>query len=398
MAEDVPRPRRRGFLCTTTHPEGCAAQVRAQVAAAEAAGPGRGLGNVLVLGSSTGYGLASLITGCFGHGAGCLGVCFEREPGRRAGSPGWYNLAEAHRFAADRGRRLATINGDAFADATREEVVERLLGDFGPVDLVVYSLASPRRTDPTDGTVYKSVLKPIGNPYTGKTVDLDSGQVTEVSIDPADDDEIAATVKVMGGEDWKLWMDALAGADLLADGCRSVAYSYIGPEVTHPIYRDGTIGRAKEDLEATARELHAELEERGGGAWVSVNKAVVTQASAAIPVVPLYISLLFDVMKARGTHEGCIEQMVRLFADHLGPDARPGTDEQDRIRMDDRELAPEVQDEVGERWPRIATENLRELTDFEGFERDFLALYGFGVDGVDYEQPVEMERELVPTT
>lgn len=396
MAEAVVEPRIRGFLCLTSHPEGCATNVRSQVAVARQAGPGTGLQRVLVIGSSTGYGLASLITGVFGYGADALGICFEKpSDGQRPASPGFYNLAEVHRLATEAGRRVETINGDAFSHEVKRQALAALKERFGQVDLVVYSLASPKRKDPDSDTVWSSVLKPVGRSYTGKTVDLREETIDEVTIEPASEQEIADTKKVMGGEDWKLWIDALQDADLLAPGCRSVAYSYIGPEVTYPIYRSGTIGGAKEHIEATAKDIAAQLQAHcGGSAWISVNKALVTQASSAIPVVPLYISILYKLMKADGSHEDTIEQIVRLYADHIGPGKEPTLDAKGRIRLDDRELTPEIQAQVDQIWPRVTTDNLYELTDFASFKRDFRRLFGFEVEGVDYDAPTELERPL----
>lgn len=392
MPEIVVAPRFRGFICTAAHPDGCAANVAEQIATITASGPGTGLKRVLVLGASTGYGLSSLLTSVFGYGADAVAVSFEKEPTeRRTGTAGWYNVAAAIAAAKDAGRSITGINGDAFSHAMRDQVIATLK-EQGPVDLVVYSLASPKRQDPDSGEVYSSVLKPIGSTYTGKSIDLRDNSIGEVSIEPASDEEIANTVKVMGGEDWQLWIDALAAAGVLADGCRSMAYSYIGPEVTFPIYRSGTIGGAKEHLEATAKTLHEKLAATGGGAWVSVNKALVTQASSAIPVVPLYISLLFKVMKAKGTHEGTCEQIVRLFKDHLGPGATPQLDDQGRIRIDDWEMAADVQAAVDEIWPQVTSETFAELADFEGYTADFQRLFGFSVPGIDYEAPTEIQR------
>ena len=406
MSLQVVQPRMRGFISLSAHPEGCAVHVRTQVAAARSGGPGSGLGTVLVVGSSTGYGLASLLCAVFGHGAPALGVCLERPSSEeRGGSAGWYNLAEAHRLAAVESRQLETLNADAFAPATNEQAVAALRARFGPVSLLVYSLAAPRRDGP-DGARWESVLKPIGAPYEGKSIDLRSGEVATAAIEPATEAEIAATVKVMGGEDWAGWVEALQAADLLAPGFRTVAYSYLGPEVTRRVYRDGTIGRAKQDLEATAGRLRERLaaldvavaggEVAGGGAWVSVNKAVVTQASAAIPGVPLYMSLLFREMKRRGTHEGPIEQVVRLFRDHLAAPDGPRTDEAGLIRHDEYELDPAVQAAVGAAWAEVTTANLAELADYAGYRRYFEELFGFGGPGVDYAAPTELHRELVP--
>jgi enoyl-[acyl-carrier protein] reductase/trans-2-enoyl-CoA reductase (NAD+) len=396
MSETVIKPRFRGFISLTTHPEGCAANVRSQVDYVKEKLPGEGLGNVLVIGSSTGYGLGSLLSAVWGYGAKALGVCFERPPkDPKPGSAGWYNLAEAHRLAREEGRQLETINGDAFSTEIKAEAIAALKERFGKIDLVVYSLASPKRTDPSDGTTYSSVLKPLAGSYTGKTIDLRSNEITEVTLETGTAEEKAATVKVMGGEDWQMWMDALSDADLLAEGCRTVAYSYIGPKVTDAIYRSGTIGAAKDDLEATARAMNASLQDKlGGNAWVSVNKALVTQASAAIPVVPLYISILFKVMKAKGTHEGTIEQMVRMFAEQIGPGKTPSLDEAGRIRIDDWELADDVQAEVDAVWQTVATDNFESVADFAGYTSDFQGLFGFGIDGIDYDAPTEVDRPL----
>ena len=400
MSEQVVQPRIRGFISLTAHPDGCAANVRKQVdvtrsMAGDNAAGSDSLRHILVVGSSTGYGLASVLSACFGYGADTIGVCLERPSEEdKGGSAGWYNLAEAHRLAAAEGRALHTINGDAFSHEVKQQVVEHLRAQGAQLDLVLYSLASPVRQDPDSDTTWRSVLKPIGETYTGKSIDLRRGEVIEAHIDPADDAEIASTVHVMGGEDWRLWIEALRDGGVLADGARTVAYSYIGPEVSHPIYRHGTIGRAKEDLEASAAGLRAELLASGGGAWVSINKAVVTQASAAIPGVPLYISMLFDEMKAQGLHEGPIEQIARLFRDHIGPGATPSTDEDGRIRLDDLEMRADVQAEVAGRWADVTTERLDELADFAGYRRDFEQLFGFTVDGIDYDAPTEIHRTL----
>lgn len=396
MAQAVINPRIRGFICTTAHPEGCAVNVRRQIALAEQAGLSGKVGNALVIGSSAGYGLSSLITLAFGLKAKVLGCCFER-PGKeaKAGSAGFYNLAEVHRQAKAKGLTVETLNGDAFAPAGKEAAIAALKARFGKVDYVVYSVATPRRTDPVDGQTYTSVLKPIGAPYSAKTIDLDTDEVKDLTITPANDDEIKATTKVMGGDDWQMWIQALLDADLLAPGCRTVAYSYIGPKITHAVYRAGTIGRAKDHLESTAHKLDALLQQKvGGHAWVSVNKALVTQASSAIPVVTLYISLLYKVMKEQGTHEGTIEQMIRLWKDHLGPGKTPGVDDHGRIRIDDLEMAAKVQAETDALWNRVDTGNLKSISDYEGFKREFRSLFGFEVDGVDYGAAVEVEAAL----
>lgn len=386
-------PRIRGFICLNAHPAGCAANVDQQIAVARAGGPGGGLGHALVIGSSTGYGLSSLITTAFGYGARSLGVCLERPPqGEKGASAGWYNMAATARRAAEAGLSIETVNGDAYSREVKADVLTRLRRWGGKLDSIVYSLASPRRTDPVSGETFSSVLKPLGAPYVSKSIHLGNDQVIRVEIPPATDDDVAATVAVMGGEDWALWIRELVAAGLLNHGCRTVAYSYVGPELTYPIYRSGTIGKAKEHLERTARHLDAELHAQlGGGAFVSVNKAVVTQASSAIPVVPLYISILFRVMKAKGTHEGTIEQVVRLFREHLRPSATPRTDEAGRIRIDDRELSPDTQAEVLAIWKDITTENLFAASDYAGFKHEFRSLFGFEVPGVDYQQPVDLD-------
>ncbi|MEK7413903.1 MAG: enoyl-ACP reductase FabV [Planctomycetota bacterium] len=395
MPKIVVNPRIRGFLCLTAHPDGCATNVRQLIGLARAAFPGKGLGSVLVLGGSTGYGLASLTTAIFGYGADAVTVCFERPTnGDKPATAGFYNLAEVHRQAKAAGRSLTTLNADAFAHATKQQAIAALKALGKPVDLVVYSLASPKRKDPDSDTVWSSVLKPLGDAYTAKTIDLDNDQVKTVTLPTATDVERQHTIKVMGGEDWELWMDALAAAGLLAPTCRTVAYSYIGPKVTQPIYRGGTIGMAKDHLEATAHRIHARLNKGGGGAWVSVNKALVTQASAAIPVVPLYISLLYKVMKERGTHEDTGEQIVRLFKDHIGPDKKPRVDDQGRIRVDDWELHPDVQAEVDRLWNQVDSSNLAQLSDYTMYKTGFRNLFGFEVPGVDYTQPVEIDAVL----
>jgi enoyl-[acyl-carrier protein] reductase/trans-2-enoyl-CoA reductase (NAD+) len=398
MPEQVVQQRSRGFICINAHPLGCALNVDRQIEAIVGQRPGNAAGpkNALVIGGSTGYGLATRIALAWGFGAKTVGVFFERAPdGRKTATAGYYNTAAFDRRAARDGLFAAHVNGDAFSDEVKREALDHIRRNLGKVDLVVYSLASPRRVHPRTGETFNSVLKPIGQTYTGKTVDLGNGQVSEVTVEPATAEEVAATVAVMGGEDWKMWMDALLEQDLLAPGARTLAYSYIGPELTWPIYRHGTIGAAKDHLAQTARELDAALRKSlGGGARVSVNKAVVTQASAAIPVVPLYISLLFRVMKQKGLHEGCIEQMRRLAFDHLAEGGAGGVDESGLIRLDDLELRADVQAETLALWDRVTTENLAELSDIAGFRRDFSQLFGFDVEGVDYESPVETDMRL----
>lgn len=378
-------PKIRGFICTTAHPAGCAKHVADQIAVVRSRGPiANGPRKTLVIGSSTGYGLASRIAAAFGSNAATLGVFFEK-PGEpdRCGTAGWYNSVAFEHEATAAGLYARSFNGDAFSDAVKAQVIDAIKADLGQVDCVIYSLASPRRTHPRTGEVFKSVLKPIGASYTNKNLNTGTGVVNEVTIEPASDDDIAQTVAVMGGEDWEMWIDALLGAGVLAPRVQTVAYSYIGPELTWPIYKNGTIGRAKEDLERGQRALDARLAPLGGRAWVSVNKALVTQASSAIPVVPLYISLLYKVMKAEDTHEDCIEQMDRLFRTRLYGGA-PQPDEAGRIRIDDWEMAPKVQQLVADRWREVTTENLAQLADFEGYQSSFLRLFGFGLEGVDY--------------
>jgi len=390
----IVQPKTRGFICTTAHPEGCAANIREQIDYVKSqpkleSGPKK----VLVIGSSTGYGLSSRIVPAFACGADTLGIFFEKEATeRKTASAGWYNTAGFEAAAKEAGLYARHFNGDAFSDEMKAKVIETIKSDMGgKVDAVIYSLASPRRTDPKTGDVYKSCLKPIGQTYTNNTLNTDKGLVDEITIEPADEDEIAQTVKVMGGEDWEMWMDALADADVLADNVTTVAYSYIGPEMTWPVYKDGTIGAAKIDLEKACARIDEKL--GAGRAFVSVNKAVVTQASSAIPVVPLYISILFKDMKARGIHEGCTEQIYRLFAESLCSDA-PKLDDAGRIRVDDWEMRDDVQATVAESWNKISTENLNELSDFTGYQADFLRLFGFGVDGVDYGAETDPIRPL----
>jgi enoyl-[acyl-carrier protein] reductase/trans-2-enoyl-CoA reductase (NAD+) len=388
----VIKPKVRGFICVTAHPAGCAAHVRQQIDYVKSKGPVRdGPKKVLVLGASTGFGLASRVTAAFGSGAATLGVFFERpsDDGRLA-TPGWYNSAAFTRAALDAGLYAKNINGDAFSDAVKRQAIDLIKAGLGQVDLVVYSLASPRRTHPRTGATHKSCLKPIGAPYANKTVDTDRGLVSDIIIGPATETEIADTVAVMGGEDWEMWIDALLDAGVLAAGATSVAYSYIGPEVTWPIYKNGTIGTAKIDLERTAKKIDAALKAHGyGRAFISVNKALVTQASSAIPVVPLYISILYKIMKAKGLHEGCVEQMQRLFATQLYNGSALAFDDGGRVRIDDWEMRPDVQAEAAKIWPQVTTENLAALTDIEGYRSEFLRLFGFGLPGVNYDADCE---------
>ena len=396
MPEQVVKQRSRGFICVNAHPAGCARNVEQQISHVRSSMPAEAapdLRNVLVIGASTGYGLATRIATAWGLGCRTLGVFFEKPPaGRRTASAGYYNSVALHQAAERDGLWAHSINGDAYSDEVKQKVADVIDKSMGKVDLVVYSLASPKRTNPRAGTSHTSSLKAIGSPFTGKTIDLGNGSVGTASVEAATAEEIDETVAVMGGEDWRWWVEGLADNELLAQGAKTLAYSYYGPAVTWPIYKDGTIGAAKQDLKVTADTLNAKLEQEvGGAAWVAVNKAVVTQASAAIPVVPLYVSLLFRVMKAKGIHEGCIEQMTRLVRDHLAGADGPRLDADGLIRLDDLEMRTDVQDEIASLWPRIETDNLADLADFEGFRRDFNNLFGFDMDGVDYDLPVQTE-------
>ncbi len=387
-------PKTRGFICTTAHPEGCAANVQTQIDYVKSqpalSDPPK---NVLVVGASTGYGLASRIVPAFGGGAKTIGVFFEK-PGteRKTASAGWYNSVAFEKAAAAEGLYAKSFNGDAFSNEMKDQVIETIKNDLGQVDMIIYSLASPRRTDPNTGEVYKSVLKPIGQPYSQKNLNTDTGEVNSISIEPAEGDDIANTTKVMGGEDWEMWLDALSEAGVLAEGATTIAYSYIGPDLTYPIYTNGTIGKAKEHLEGSASRMNEKFGD--GSAYVSVNKALVTQASSAIPVVPLYISLLYKDMKERGNHEGCIEQIQRLFSDHLAGGSAPTLDERNRIRIDDWEMQDDVQSAVMELWEKVDTDNLSEISDFAGYKEEFLKLFGFGLEGVNYEEETNQEVDL----
>ncbi|HTB81587.1 MAG TPA: enoyl-ACP reductase FabV [Opitutaceae bacterium] len=387
----VIKPKVRGFVCITAHPLGCAAHVQEWIDYVRKKGALKnGPKNVLVIGSSTGYGLASRIAAAFGSGAATLGVFFERpSENDRPATPGWYNTIAFTRAARAAGLKALNLNGDAFSDDLKRQALDLIKRELGPIDLVVYSLASPRRTHPKTGVVHKSALKPIGVSYTNKTVDTDKGIVSSITIEPATEAEIADTTAVMGGEDWEMWMHALDDAKLLAPGATAVAYSYIGPEVTWPIYKNGTIGLAKNDLERAAKRIDALLKLQRGRAFISVNKALVTQASSAIPVVPLYISILYKIMKTRGTHEGCIEQMQRLFATQLYSGGGLQFDEAGRVRVDDLEMKPDVQAEIARIWPQVTTENLAALTDIAGYRAEFLQLFGFGLPGINYEADAE---------
>ncbi len=386
------QPKVRGFICINAHPQGCAANVQEQIAYIQnLPAPQGGPKNVLVIGSSTGYGLASRITAAFGCGANTLGVFFER-PGtdKKTATAGFYNAAAFDELARAKGLYAESINGDAFSNEIKQQVIDTLKNGMGKVDLVVYSLASPRRTDPVTGEVYQSVLKPMGEAYTTKNLNTDTLKITEVTLEPATEAEVAATVKVMGGEDWELWLNALADADLLADGVKTVAYTYLGEKITWPIYGKATIGKAKEDLDRAASAINGLLSKYKGQANVAVLKALVTQASSAIPIMPLYLSLLMKVMKEEGTHEGCIEQLYRLFTEGLYTNS-PRLDGQNRFRMDEKELAEHVQAKVTELWPLVTESNLFDLTDFKGYTAEFLKLFGFGQSSVDYDADTNPE-------
>lgn len=387
----IVKPKIRGFVCVTAHPAGCEARVQQEIKVAQAAKKEGGPKKVLVIGASTGYGLSSRIAAAFGYDAATLGIFYERPSvNGKPASAGWYNSVAFEKAAHQAGLYARSINGDAFSKEVKAQAIETIKADLGQVDLVVYSLASPRRVDPETGEIYKSCLKPIGEAFTNRTLDTDKSEVAEVTIEPAVGDDVAHTIKVMGGEDWELWMQALNGAGVLAPAAKSVAYSYIGPECTWPVYTNGTIGAAKKDVERAARAIR---ETYDCAAYVAVNKAVVTQASSAIPVVPLYISILIKVMKEKGTHEDCIQQMVRLFNDRLyGGDLQ--LDDAGRIRVDDWEMAPDVQAAVEKIWPEISTATLNEQADYRGYQENFLHLFGFGLPGVDYEADVEVDLDL----
>lgn len=389
-------PKVKGFLCITAHPKGCAKNVDEQIEYVKTKGEIKdGCKSALIIGASTGYGLASRISAAFGCKASTVGVFFERpadEAKGRTATAGWYNTAEFTKRARAEGLYCANINGDAFSDEIKQKTIEAIKkSPMGKVDLIVYSLASPRRTDPKTGETYRSVLKAVGEAASNKSLDTDKGTICEVTVPVAEQKEIDDTVKVMGGEDWELWISALEKAGVLAEGCTSLAYTYIGPKLTYPIYRDGTIGQAKKDLEKAAERIDAVLKTYRGKAFVSANKALVTQASSAIPVVPLYISILYKVMKQKGIHEGCIEQIQRLFATQLYNSNCIDYDDRGLARIDDLEMRKDVQDAVFEIWPKVTTENLNELTDFAGYKHEFLKLFGFDIEGVDYSEDVPLE-------
>ncbi len=387
----IVEPKVKGFICITAHPEGCKESVRRQIEYVKArctSGENEPK-KVLVIGASTGYGLASRISAAFGYGAATLGIMFEKEASeKRTATPGYYNTRAMEQFAKAEGLYAESINGDAFSEAVKQETIAKIKADLGQVDMVIYSLAAPRRTD-KDGTVYSSVLKTTGSDYTNKTLDMRNYEITEVTVPSATPEEEAATVKVMGGEDWKEWIQALSDAGVLAENATTVAYSYIGPEMTHPIYFAGTIGMAKKHLEKTALEMREEFASIGLKSFVSVNKGLVTQASSAIPIVPLYMSLLYKVMKEKGLHEDCIAQMERMFRERLTKNDVP-VDEEGRIRMDDYEMLPEVQAEVKKAWDAIDSSNVKEYADIHGYFEDFYHMFGFRYDNVDYTADVDI--------
>lgn len=389
------KPKIRGFICTTTHPVGCEANVKEQIAYTKAQGPIKNAPKrVLVVGSSSGYGLSSRITAAFGGGAATIGVFFEK-PGtdKKPGTAGFYNAAAFDKLAHEAGLYAKSLNGDAFSHQAKQKAIELIKQDLGQIDMVVYSLASPVRKLPETGELIRSSLKPIGQTYTATAVDTNKDIIIEASVEPATEQEIADTVTVMGGQDWELWIHALAEAGVLAQGCKTVAYSYIGTELTWPIYWDGALGKAKMDLDRAASALNEQLSVLGGTANVAVLKSVVTQASSAIPVMPLYIAMVFKKMREQGVHEGCIEQIYRMFSQRLYKEdgSAPEVDEQNRLRLDDWELREDIQKHCRELWPQITTENLKELTDYVEYKEEFLKLFGFGVDGVDYEADVDTE-------
>ena len=385
------KPRVRGFMCITSHPIGCEANVKSQIDFVKSQSAIESPKRVLVIGSSTGYGLAARITAAFGGGASTLGIFFEK-PGteRKSGTAGWYNSAAFHKFAEQDGLYAKSLNGDAFSDDVKERTIATIKEDLGQIDLVIYSLAAPRRQHPKTGEVFNSTLKPVGKDITMQGINTDKEEIQEFSLEAANAQEIADTVAVMGGEDWAMWMDALGTAGVLAEGAKTTAFTYIGEKMTWDLYWDGTIGMAKKDLDTRVLSIREKLAVTGGDARVSVLKAVVTQASSAIPVMPLYLAILFKEMKLEGTHEGCIEQLYRLFTECLYNDS-PRTDEEGRLRVDELEMLPEVQDRVAAVWAQITTENLAELTDFAGYKHEFLRLFGFQMEGVDYDAEVNPE-------
>jgi len=385
----VIKPKIRGFICTNAHPVGCAEHVQEQINYVKQQGALKNAPkNVLVIGASTGYGLASRITAAFGGGAKTLGVFFEKEgTERKTGSAGWYNTAAFQTAAEAEGLWSKNINGDAFSNEIKQKTIDTIRAELGKVDCIIYSLASPRRTDPNTGEVFSSTLKPIGNAVTTKNLNTSKREIDEVTVEAANQDDIDNTIKVMGGEDWEMWIDALKDADVLADNFKTTAYTYIGKELTWPIYGHATIGKAKEDLDRATAAIKAATEDLNGEAYVSSLNAVVTQASSAIPIMPLYISALFKVMKADGTYEGTIEQIHALFNENLYGDS-PRFDEGGHLFQNYKELEDDVQARVQTIWDSVDTSSIDELTDYVGYHNEFLRLFGFGIDTVDYEQDV----------
>ena len=388
------KPRVRGFMCITSHPVGCENNVVEQINYIKRQEPIAGPKRVLVIGSSTGYGLSARITAAFGCGAATLGVFFEK-PGteRKPGTAGWYNSAAFHKHADASGIYAKSINGDAFSDEVKQRAIETIKADLGQIDLVIYSLAAPRRQHPKTGEVFNSTLKPVGKNISMRGINTDKETIQEFSLEAASEQEIEDTVAVMGGEDWQMWLDALGNAGVLAKGAKTTAFTYIGEKMTWDLYWDGTIGQAKKDLDTKVISIREALAKSGGDARVSVLKAVVTQSSSAIPIMPLYLAMLFREMKADGSHEGCIEQLYRLFTEGLYTQA-PRFDEEGRLRMDELELRPKIQAAVAQSWAKISTDNLRQLTDFAGYKHEFLALFGFDIPGIDYEADVNPEVDI----
>lgn len=390
-------PKIRGFICTTTHPTGCEANVREQIAKTQAQGKiENGPKRVLVIGASSGYGLSSRVTAAFGAGAATIGVFFEKAgTDRKPGTAGWYNAASFDALAHQAGLYSKSLNGDAFSNEAKQQTIDLIKEDLGQIDLVIYSLASPVRKMPETGELVRSALKPIGETYRSTAIDTNKDLIIEAEVEPATEEEVEATVKVMGGQDWELWVNTLADAGVLAEGCKTVAYSYIGTDITWPIYWHGALGKAKQDLDRAASELDARLKQMGGQANVAVLKSVVTQASSAIPVMPLYLAMVFKIMRAQGLHEGCQEQIDRLFRTGLYGDSAQ-MDEGNRFRLDDWELRDDVQQACRDLWPQITTENLFEMTDYQLYKNEFLKLFGFGVAGVDYDADVNTEVSFEP--
>lgn len=385
----VVQPKVKGFICTTAHPEGCRAEVKAQIDYVKSQPETEGAKKVLVIGASMGYGLASRIAMAYSCHAATIGIIFDKPAKeKRTATAGWYNTAAFEEFAAQDGLYAKSINGDAFSREIKEQTIELIKKDWGKADMVIYSVAAPRRTAP-DGVTYRSVLKTTDSEYTNQTIDLRTNEISEVTIPPATEEEIHDTIKVMGGEDWKEWMQALKEADVLADGAKTVAYGYIGPEITHPIYKEGSIGRAKAHLYRTADEMNQEIS--GLEAYVSINKAVVTQSSAAIPIVPLYLAILFKVMKEKGLHENCVEQMYRMVHERIFNGQNVVTDENRLIRMDDWEMKEDVQKAVLAVWKSISQDNLEDVADIAGYWQEFYEIFGFGMDGVDYDEDVNIQ-------